>query len=56
MRATFLWEMFNAFNRANYVNPDQNVAGAAPNSASGAQIGSSTAGQISASYPARSSK
>jgi hypothetical protein len=54
IQATFRWEMFNAFNHANFVNPDQNVAGAAPNSASGAQIGSATAGQISASYPARS--
>ena len=41
MKATFRWEMFNAFNRANFNNPD-------------ATIGAATAGTISSTYPARS--
>jgi hypothetical protein len=54
MKLTFRWEMFNAFNRANFTNPDQNAPGAAPNSGNGAQIGTATAGTISSAYPARS--
>ena len=41
MKLTFRWEMFNAFNRANFNNPD-------------ATIGASTAGTISNTLPARS--
>ena len=41
VRLTFRWEMFNAFNHANFSNPN-------------ASIGASTAGQISATQPARS--
>jgi hypothetical protein len=39
-RVTFRWEMFNAFNRANFANP-------------AAAIGNPTAGQISGTAPAR---
>jgi hypothetical protein len=46
--------MFNAFNRANFTNLDQNAPGAAPNSGNGAQIGTATAATISSAYPARS--
>jgi hypothetical protein len=41
VRLTFRWEMFNAFNHVNFSNPN-------------ASIGASTAGQISATQPARS--
>ena len=37
----FRWEMFNAFNRANFNNPN-------------AVVGSSAAGTVSATYPSRS--
>ena len=40
MRLTYRWEMFNALNRANFTNPNSS-------------IGTSTAGQISGTYPAR---
>jgi hypothetical protein len=40
-RLTYRWEMFNAFNRANFANPD-------------ATIGAATAGTISSTLPARS--
>ena len=40
-KAVFRWEMFNAFNHANFSNPN-------------ASIGGSTVGQISATQPARS--
>ncbi|MGI8989456.1 MAG: TonB-dependent receptor domain-containing protein [Bryobacteraceae bacterium] len=40
-RLTFRWELFNALNRPNFVNPD-------------ATIGASTAGTISSTLPARS--
>jgi hypothetical protein len=40
-RLTFRWEMFNSFNHVNFSNPN-------------AQIGSSSAGQISSTQPARS--
>ena len=40
-RLTFRWEMFNAFNRANFQNPN-------------ATIGSSAAGSVSGTYPSRS--
>jgi len=41
MKLTLRWEMFNAFNRANFNNPN-------------AVIGSPAAGTISATYPSRS--
>ena len=41
VRLTFRWEMFNSFNHVNFSNPN-------------AQIGSSSAGQISSTQPARS--
>ena len=40
-KLTFRWEMFNAFNRANFSNPN-------------ASIGAATAGQISSTQPPRS--
>lgn len=41
MKLTFRWEMFNAFNRANFQNPN-------------ATIGAATAGVVSSTYSARS--
>ena len=40
-KITLRWEMFNAFNRANFNNPN-------------AVVGSSAAGTVSATYPSRS--